>query len=83
MYKISFKCLYFLNIGILCPDLEDPVYGSVDDGDNRPGTKAVYTCNKGFKLVGESERKCQYSGEWTGEAPVCKCKFIHVSMKSD
>ena len=72
MYKISFKYLYFLNIGILCPDLEDPVYGSVDDGDNRPGTKAVYTCNDGFRLDGEPKRLCQDDGTWDGEAPTCE-----------
>ena len=65
---------------IFCPKLRDPKYGDVDDGDNRPGTTAVYTCNKGFKLVGMSKRKCQSNGRWTGSAPVCKCE---LTFKSD
>ena len=61
---------------ILCPDLEAPAYGSVDDGDNRPGTKAVYSCKDGFELVGDRKRLCKYDGTWDGDAPTCKCKEV-------
>ena len=39
---------------IKCPDLENPDNGVVDDGDNLPGTKAVYKCNDGYRLVGQA-----------------------------
>ncbi len=57
-----------------CPALRDPENGSVDDGDNLPGTIAKYTCDYGFKLVGSSKRLCQNYGSWAGEAPICKRK---------
>ncbi|XP_064382155.1 sushi, von Willebrand factor type A, EGF and pentraxin domain-containing protein 1-like isoform X4 [Halichondria panicea] len=57
---------------IKCPNLEDPENGSVDDGDNLPGTIAKYTCEDGFRLVGSSKRPCQKDGSWAGEAPICK-----------
>ena len=46
----------------------------MDDGDNRPGTKAVYSCDDGFELVGDRKRLCQYDGTWDGEAPTCERK---------
>ncbi|XP_064383648.1 CUB and sushi domain-containing protein 3-like [Halichondria panicea] len=60
------------NKHIECPALKDPENGSVDDGDNLPGTIAKYTCDDGFKLVGSSKRLCQNYGSWTREAPICK-----------
>ena len=61
---------------VFCPDLEDPAYGIVDDGDNRPGTKAVYSCNDNFELVGDYKRYCQYDGTWDGEAPTCEGRQV-------
>ncbi len=57
---------------IKCPNLEDPENGSVDDGDNLPGTIAKYTCDDGCRLVGSSKRLCQKDGSWAGKAPICK-----------
>ncbi|PAV80690.1 hypothetical protein WR25_03301 [Diploscapter pachys] len=34
--------------------------------------KVTFTCQPGFLLVGPDTRKCDSSGEWTGEQPVCK-----------
>ena len=34
--------------------------------------KVTFTCQPGFLLVGPDTRKCDGSGEWTGEQPVCK-----------
>lgn len=58
----------------MCPDLQSPNYGSVRVSGATPGSRADYKCDSGFKLEGLAWRKCQDNGEWTGEAPVCKCK---------
>ena len=65
---------------IRCPDLENPANGVVDDGDNLPGTKAVYKCNDGFRLFGSSKRLCQRDGTWDGGAPVCKCRASSINL---
>ncbi|XP_065554657.1 complement receptor type 2-like isoform X1 [Lathamus discolor] len=39
------------------------------------GSKVNYSCDKGYKLVGGSQRTCEVSGtrvSWSGEAPVCQ-----------
>ncbi|KGL95896.1 hypothetical protein N301_06567, partial [Charadrius vociferus] len=39
------------------------------------GSKVNYTCHKGYKLVGGSQRTCEVSGtgvSWSGDAPVCQ-----------
>jgi CUB/sushi domain-containing protein len=64
-------------IAIICPILKNPQYGSVVvTKDYRVGSKATYTCYKGYKLVGVAERTCQYSGVYSGEEPICKRKEI-------
>ena len=66
-------------LGIVqCPDLDDPVYGSVNVTDNTPGSTAHYECDEGFELVGEEYCECLYNGYWSGEAPVCKSKHIEL-----
>lgn len=35
------------------------------------GAKAVYTCNDGFIVRGDNERKCLLTRNWDGESPVC------------
>jgi CUB/sushi domain-containing protein len=61
-------------IAIECPDLAHPQYGSVISDNRRVGSKATYTCIKGYELVGVAERTCQYSGYYSDEAPICKRK---------
>ncbi len=72
VYEGNCMCYETYHTEIRCPALKDPLYGSVDDGDNLPGTTAKYTCNDGFRLVGSSKRLCQKDGSWAGEAPTCK-----------
>jgi len=36
------------------------------------GQTAIYTCNPGYKLVGDSTRECQTTGVWSGSKPTCK-----------
>ena len=33
--------------------------------------KATYTCDTGYKLVGDSTRMCQATGVWSGSEPTC------------
>ncbi|XP_076439986.1 sushi, von Willebrand factor type A, EGF and pentraxin domain-containing protein 1-like isoform X2 [Babylonia areolata] len=35
------------------------------------GARVVYTCHKGYELIGKSELICLSSGRWSNEAPVC------------
>ncbi|XP_062834679.1 complement receptor type 1 isoform X4 [Anolis carolinensis] len=44
-------------------------------GDFLFGSTINYTCDEGFKLIGESSRQCEVSGRkvaWTGGLPLCQ-----------
>ena len=70
----SLLCFYinFSVPKVTCEDLDDPDYGKVWQSGTKVGSIAKYFCNKGFKLVGNLKRQCQYDGEWSGDEPVCK-----------
>ena len=57
----------------VCPTLSDPYDGAVS---TPKGTEfqdeAIYECEQGFELVGNSRRSCQSTGSWSGTAPTCK-----------
>ena len=55
-----------------CGDLDDPRNGDVTVGGTRVGAKAVYRCDSGFKLRGDSVRQCQSNGRWSGNEPTCE-----------
>ena len=81
LYGNNWICYETYRTEIECPALKDPENGSVDDGDNLPGTIAKYTCDDGFRLVGSSKRPCQKDGSWAGEAPICKRKTKIVLLE--
>ena len=35
----------------------------------------MYSCNTGYRLIGNSSRTCQ-NGEWNGEEPTCISKYV-------
>ncbi|XP_066191655.1 LOW QUALITY PROTEIN: complement receptor type 1-like [Sylvia atricapilla] len=64
-----------------CKRQQCPSPGSPENGravvltDLLFGSKINYTCDKGYKLVGGSQRICEVSGtgvSWSGDAPVCQ-----------
>ena len=58
---------------IPCPKLSPPEYGSVDVKGHSHGSRAVYSCDHGYKLYGDSYITCDY-GVWKGKIPICKRK---------
>ena len=44
----------------------------------RVGSTATYKCDDGFLLVGTTTRECLSNGQWSGNAPICKRKYLLV-----
>ncbi len=59
-------------LGILCPALKAIRFGIIRVSGRKPGDRVDYSCIAGYGLVGMAWRKCQDSGKWTGDAPICK-----------
>ena len=62
-------------LDLVCPDLDDPPYGSVNVTDNTNGSTAHYECDEGFELVGDAYRECQDNGYWSGDIPMCESMY--------
>ena len=72
-----------------CGTLNDPANGNVSHTAGTTfGQTANYTCNTGYRLVGDSTRTCQATGVWSGSAPTCQgvlmlfnphdCVLVHM-----
>ncbi|KAG5681085.1 hypothetical protein PVAND_010551 [Polypedilum vanderplanki] len=55
-----------------CPELEHPALGTVVMSGRTFGSRASYTCNHGYHVVGLQTRVCQAYGSWSGSEPACK-----------
>ena len=62
---------------ISCPDPGTPLYGSRDSDDLTFGSEIGFTCEDGFKLLGQTSIRCLATGEWYGKAPTCEREFCH------
>ena len=67
--------------------LECEVLGPIPDGNvvlmgTVVDSKATYSCNPGFTLVGVETRVCQANAEWSDEEPFCKGEPSSKSIKS-
>ena len=67
--------------GLMCPDLQNPADGSVTYDGLDAGSRAVYTCSQGFRLVGgDGVRTCGSNGTWSGQPPLCSSGLSHSSV---
>ena len=57
---------------VSCVKLSNPANGRVRQTGTVLGSRATYSCNKGFVLVGIEKRVCSRNGKWSGKAPICK-----------
>ncbi len=63
--------IFFVEIVVNCPRINDPRNGDVRVSGLRVGSKATYSCDRGHKLRGNQIRKCQSNGQWSGSDPSC------------
>ncbi len=57
---------------IECEQLEGIANGRVELTGTTVGSRATYSCDSGYLLVGDVSRTCQSSGTWSGNEPFCK-----------
>ncbi|CAI8007489.1 hypothetical protein GBAR_LOCUS5223 [Geodia barretti] len=70
--------------GLRCPELQNPADGSVTYDSLHVGSRAVYTCSQGFRLVGcDSVRTCGSDGAWSGQPPLCNSEVCTVELVGD
>ena len=55
-----------------CPSLFNPPNGRVNAPTRTVGSRATYSCNPGYTLIGPSTLVCQAGGMWSGSAPTCR-----------
>ena len=59
---------------VQCPTPHAPNHGATSGVDFRFDNQVLYSCDKGYQLVGEVERKCLSTGAWSGTEPRCDRK---------
>jgi len=57
-----------------CNTLDAVVRGSfrVVPAEGGFGSIVQYTCDPGYMLIGQSQRRCQGNRNWSGYAPTCE-----------
>ena len=61
-----------------CGNLTDTANGSVNHTAGTTfGQTGTYSCGTGYNLVGDSNRTCQATGNWSGSAPTCEGMLLH------
>ena len=80
MYQVTyigFSDVFLSLTAVDCGNLTDPANGQVDHTTgNTLGQTATYSCNTGYDLVGDSNRTCQATGNWSESAPTCAGTFV-------
>ncbi|XP_003731137.2 CUB and sushi domain-containing protein 1 [Strongylocentrotus purpuratus] len=75
----------------ICGDPGEPLHGSRtllacdenDDGLFVEGCLITFSCDPGFRLVGESSSTCESTGRWSEELPTCERKLCSTRPTSE
>ena len=59
-----------------CGSLNDPNHGSVSLSTTVYNSVATYSCDIGYSLDGDDERRCLKNKQWSGTPPTCSGGFI-------
>ncbi|KAK7100185.1 sushi, von Willebrand factor type A, EGF and pentraxin domain-containing protein 1-like isoform X2 [Littorina saxatilis] len=61
-------------VPVSCPPPSPPLHGDVTVARSIlvVGSRATYSCDLGYVLVGDQVRTCRATGELSGEAPTCR-----------
>ena len=75
--NIDLQHIFLFLTAVDCRSLPDPANGQVDHtAGTSLGQTAIYSCNTGYNLVGDSTRTCQATGNWSGSAPTCQSMYV-------
>ena len=66
------KCIVEMKCGPPTPAQDGFIKIANFRGDYTFGSQAIYHCNQGFILWGNSHRTCTEKGEWSGSLPTCR-----------
>ena len=65
----------YLFVVISCGDPGIPANGTRIGSTFTFDSTVNYTCDDGFKLIGDIRRNCLSSGNWSGDLPTCQSKL--------
>ena len=57
---------------VICPALDIPGNGKINITGQTFGSMAIYSCNEGYTIIGETTRVCQSEGSWSGVVLICE-----------
>ena len=70
----------YLYLVISCGDPGIPAKGTRIGSTFIFDSTVNYTCDDGFKLIGDIRRNCLSSSNWSGDLPTCQSK-LHIEWK--
>uniref|UniRef100_A0A3Q1FSF9 Selectin P n=1 Tax=Acanthochromis polyacanthus TaxID=80966 RepID=A0A3Q1FSF9_9TELE len=74
--ELNERCSFVFFAAIACNHLADPAHASQlcfhPFGSDRFNSSCLFSCELGFRLVGESQLFCQASGHWSQPLPLCQ-----------
>lgn len=71
----SYRARYV--VGVNCGDPGVLTNGVPDFPGTRYEDVVTYTCNAGYNITGDVNRRCQATGLWSGSRPFCWCKMVY------
>ena len=81
-YKIHVLDTFLFLTAVDCNTLPKLLNGKVSHtGRTTFEQTATYSCDRGYNLVGDSIRRCQDNGQWSGREPTCQYTFFEGQLK--